>query len=179
MAYSMHFDLMAYITHFVSSCIQKDATVQTQHTQSTRPPLVGTSFRLGHVLRLCPSWSHNPHCTFFPLSFHGVVLGRFLPSSISFLIRVEKRQPFFQINRGLERTLRVSLGSSHDNLSFNAEKTRAQLQNSASMLQHGSIYCSASCRYLIQTAMTCEHGILYSFHFRHMQVLCSKLTSCV
>ena len=165
MAYSMHFDLMAYIMHLVSSCIQKNATVQTQRTQSARPPLVSTSFRLGHVLRLCPSWSHNPHCTFFSLSFHGVVLGRFLPSSISFLIRVETGRPFSQINRGLGRTLRVSSGSVHDNLSFNAGKTRAQLRNSASTQQHGSMYCSASCRYLIQTAMTCEHGILYSFHF--------------
>ena len=29
--------------------------------------------RLGHVLRLCPSWSHNMHCTFLPslLPWHG------------------------------------------------------------------------------------------------------------
>ena len=95
---------MAYSMHFVSSCIQKNATVQNQHTQSARPPLVGTSFLLRHVLRLCPSWSHNPHCTFLPPSFHGVVLGRFPPSSISFLIRVETRRPFSRINRGLGRT---------------------------------------------------------------------------
>ena len=63
----MHFDLMTYIMHFFSSCIQKDATVQTQRTQSTRSPLIGTSFRLGHVLRLCLFWSHNSHCTFLPL----------------------------------------------------------------------------------------------------------------
>ena len=156
---------MAYSMHFVSSCIQKNATVQTQHTQSVRPPFIGTSFCLGHVLWLCPSWSHNPHCTFLHPSFHGVVLDRFSPSSISFLIHVETRRPFSRINRGLGRTLRVSSRSGHDNLSFNAGKTRAQLRNSASTLQHGSMYCSASCRYLIQTAMTCEHGILYSFHF--------------
>ena len=131
MAYSMHFDLMAYIMHFFLSCIQKDATVQTQHTQSARPPLVDTSFSLGHILRLCPSWSHNPHCTFFPPSFHGVVLGHFSPSSISFLIHVETGRPFSQINWGLGRTLRVSVGSGHDNLSFNARKMGAQLRNSA------------------------------------------------
>ena len=165
MAYSMHFDLMAYIMLFVSSCIQKNATVQTQRTQSVRPPLVGTSFRLGHVLRLCPSQSHNLHYIFLPPSFHGVVLGRFPPASISFLICVETGRPFCRINRGLGRTLRVSLGSDHDNLSFNIGKTGAQLRNSASTLQHGSMYYFVSCRYLIQTAMTCEHGILYSFHF--------------
>ena len=156
---------MAYSMHFVSSCIQKNATVQNYRTQFARPPLVGTSLRLGHVLRLCPSWSHNPHCTFLPPSFHGVVLGRLPPSSISFLIRVEIGRPFARINWGLGRTLRVSSGSGHDNLSFNVGKTGAQLRNSASTLQQGSMYCSASCRYLIQTAMTCEHGILYSFHF--------------
>ena len=165
MAYSMHFDLIAYIMHFVSSCIQKNATVQTQRTQFATPPLAGTSFRLGHVLRLCPSWSHNLHCTFLPPSFHGVVLGRFPPSSISFLICVETGRPFSRINRGLGRTLRVSSRSGQDNLSFNVGKTGAQLWNNASTLQHGSMYYSASCRYLIQTAMTCEHGILYSFHF--------------
>ena len=136
MAYSMHFDLMAYIMHFVSSCIQKDATVQIQRTQSTRPPLVSTSFRLGHVLWLCLSWSHNLHCTFLPPSFHGVVLGHFLPSSILFLIRVEIGQPFSRINWGLGRTLRVSLGFGHYNLSFNARKMGAQ---------HGSMYCFVSC----------------------------------
>ena len=139
--------------------------IQTQCTQSARPPLVDTSFHLGHVLRLCPSWSHNPHCTFFPPSFHGVVLGHFSPSSISFLIHVETGRPFSQINWGLGTTLQVSLRSGHDNLSFNAGKTGAQLQNNASMLQHGSMYYFSSCLYLIQTTMTCEHGILYSFHF--------------
>ena len=139
--------------------------VQTQRTQSARPPLVSTLFRLGHVLQLCPSWSHNSHCTFLPPSFHDVVLGRFPPSSISFLIRVETGRPFSWTNRGLGRTFRVSLGFGHDNLSFNAGKTGAQFRNSASTLQHGSMYYSASYRYLIQTAMTYEHGILYSFHF--------------
>ena len=100
MAYSMHFDLMAYIMHFVSSCIQKDATVQTQSTQFARPPLVGTSFCLGHVLRLCPSWLHNLHCTFLLPSFNGVVLSRFSLSSISFLILAKTRRPFSRINRG-------------------------------------------------------------------------------
>ena len=139
--------------------------VQTQRTQSARPPLVGTLFHLGHVLQLCPSWSHNLHCTFLSPSFHGVVLGCFPPSSISFLIRVETGRPFSWTNRGLGRTFRVSLGFGHDNLSFNAGKTGAQFRNSASTLQHGSMYYSASYRYLIQTAMTYEHGILYSFHF--------------
>ena len=156
---------MAYNMHFVSSCIQKNAMVQNQRTQPARPPLVNTSFRLGHVLRLCPSWPHNPHCTFLPPSLHGVVLGRFPPSFISFLIRVKIGRPFSRINQGLGKTLQVSSGSGHDNLSFNTEKMGAQLRNSASTLQHGSMYCSTSCRYLIQTAMTCEHGILYSFHF--------------
>ena len=179
MAYSMHFDLMAYIIHFVSSCIQKDAMVQTQRTQSVRPPLIGTSFRLGHVLQLCPSWLHNLRCTFLPPSFHGEVLGCFPPSSISFLICVETGRPLSRINWGLGMTLRVSLGSNHDNLSFNVGKTGAQLWNSVFTLQHGSMYCSASCRYLIQIARTCEHGILYSFHFSHVQVLYIKLISCV
>ena len=165
MAYSLHFDLMAYIMHFVSSCIQKDATVQTQRTQSVRPPLVGFSFRLGHVLQLCLSWSHNPHCTFLPRSFHGVILGCFLPLSILFVIRVETGRPFSQINRRLGTTLRVSLGSGHDNLSFNARKMRTQLRNNAFTLQHKSMYCFASCQYLIQTGMKYEHSILYNFHF--------------
>ena len=57
-----------------------------------------------------------------PPSFHGAVLGRFSPSSISFLIHVETGRPFSRINRGLGRTLRVSSGSDHDNLSFNIGK---------------------------------------------------------
>ena len=56
-------------------------------------------------------------------SFHGVVLSRFLPLSISFLIHVETRRPFSQINWGLGTTLQVSLGSGHNNLSFNIGKT--------------------------------------------------------
>ena len=130
MAYSMHFDLMAYIMHIcfklhLEGCHGSNLAYLVHETTIRRYliPLMACSsvMPLGHTTRITP-FSPPP-----PLSFHSVVLGHFPPSSISFLIRVETKRPFSRINRGLGTTLQVSLGSDHDNISFNVGKMRAYL----------------------------------------------------
>ena len=77
----------------------------------------------GHVLRLCPSWRHNPHLDLGPFSIHREVGNSLSFPSISLRIRVDFGRPLFQISCGLGITTLVSSGSGHANLSFNGWNT--------------------------------------------------------
>ena len=92
-------------------------------TYDAAPPLVDSAFRVGHVLRLCPSWRHNPHPNLGPLSIHREVGNSLSFSSISLRIHVDFGRPLCRISYGLGITTLVSSGSSHANLSFNGWNT--------------------------------------------------------
>ena len=92
-------------------------------TYDTAPPLVDSAFQVGHVLRLCPSWQHNPHLDLGSFSIHREVGNSLSFSSISLRIRVDFGGPLFRISCGLGITTLVSSGSGHANLSFNGWNT--------------------------------------------------------
>nr|POE67514.1 hypothetical protein CFP56_36680 [Quercus suber] len=112
-----HLGCATYIRYHPSTLAVVPAV--NSFTYDAAPPLVDSTFRVGHVLRLCPSWRHNPHLDFGPFSIRKELGNSLSLSSLSILlrIRVDFGQPFFRINRGLGITSLVSSGSGHPNLS--------------------------------------------------------------
>ena len=84
------------------------------------PWLVDSTFRVGHLRRLWPSWRHN-HFDFGPFLIHNEVGSSLSSSSISLQILVDLGRPFSRINLGFGITILPSCCFGHSNLSFSGE----------------------------------------------------------